>query len=41
MAHDRRAVHARTADGRSVDADDTVCTLPVSVLRRQRSATRW
>lgn len=41
IEHDRSAVHARTANGRSFEGDYAVCTLPFSVLRHIKTAPRW
>jgi monoamine oxidase len=41
IEHDRRTVHARTADGRSFDGDYAVCSLPFSVLRHLTTGPQW
>lgn len=41
IEHDRSAVHARTANGRSFEGDYAVCTLPFSVLRHIKTGPRW
>ena len=41
IEHDRSAVHARTANGRSFEGDYAVCPLPFSALRQIKAAPRW